>query len=331
MVEHGGYFVDEPSEELRKAARVVLNDCLKAGPQEVGLIITDEPKRKIGYVLFEIARMVSREAFLVEISPRLTHGSEPPGAVAALMKNVDYILAPTSKSLSHTEARREACKHGVRCATMPDIQEESMLRALNADYSRIADLSRKLASRLTRAKQARVKTAKGTDILIPLEGREGLADTGLVHNPGDFSNLPAGEAYIAPLEGGSTGIIVIDASMAGIGLLPPENTIRVDVLNGFAQKFYGCHQADMLREMLNEHGANGFNLAELGIGTNYKAQVCGSVLEDEKVYGTIHLAFGDNASMGGNVKVNVHLDGVILNPTLELDGQVIIEKGNYLI
>ncbi|MBN2543864.1 aminopeptidase [bacterium] len=317
--------------KLREAAQIAINTCMQAKENEVGLIITDEPLRNIGYLLFEEAAKVSREALLVEIKPRISHASEPPQQVAELMRKVDYILAPTSKSLSHTDARRNACKGGVRCATLPAITEDTMLRALNADYHKIAELSEKLARLLTDGTKARVTTKSGTDILLELGDRRGHPDTGLVHTPGGFSNLPAGEAYIAPVEGKSGGIFMVDGSMAGIGIIDRNAPIRVDVSNGRAVEISGCEGAQKLQQMLSEHGENAYNIAELGIGTNYKAEICGNTLEDEKVYGTVHIALGDNASMGGNVVVDLHLDGVILNPTLYIDDKLVIENGVYRV
>jgi leucyl aminopeptidase (aminopeptidase T) len=55
------------------------------------------------------------------------------------------------------------------------------------------------------------------------------------------------------------------------------------------------------------------------------------VLEDEKAIGTVHIAFGDNKSMGGTIRVASHLDGVIMEPTVSVDGETIMEKGKLLI
>ena len=57
----------------------------------------------------------------------------------------------------------------------------------------------------------------------------------------------------------------------------------------------------------------------------------GEVLEDEKILGTCHIAFGASAGIGGTVQVPVHLDCVVMKPTLELDGEVIVRDGELLI
>ena len=71
----------------------------------------------------------------------------------------------------------------------------------------------------------------------------------------------------------------------------------------------------------------GTNLAELGIGTNERATLTGNMLEDEKILGTVHVAFGASAGIGGTVSVPVHLDCLILEPTLEIGGTRVLERG----
>lgn len=315
---------------LKDAAMVGVKDCMAVKSGEKVLVITDEPLRKIGYVLWEAAREIGAEAVITEIISRKTHGEEPPEPIRELMKLVDVILIPTSKSLSHTDSRREASKKGVRIATLPGITEDMMVRTLRANYYGVARRSEKIAGILTRGSKVRITTTMGMDVTLDISGREGHADTGLNHKPGDFSNLPAGEGYIAPVEGESEGVIVIDGSMAGIGKLKDE-VIRAVIKDGFATEISGGKAAKKLLSLIEPFGKPAFNVAELGIGTNDRARVTGNVLEDEKIMGTVHIAFGDNKTMGGGVRVASHLDGVIMQPTVYVDGKLIMRDGVLVI
>ena len=317
-------------DQLKKAAEIALKDCMAVKKAESVLIITDEPARKIGRALWEGAKELGAEAIFTEIMTPRSNGEEPPEPIAELMKLVDVILIPTSKSLSHTDSRREASKAGVRIATLPGITEDMMTRTLNADYKEIAKKSDILAEIISKASNIRITSEKGTDINLAVEGRDGHSDTGLNHNPGDFSNLPAGEAYVAPMEGKSEGVIVFDGSMAGVGILKDE-VINVKVEEGYATEITGGKGAEKLYSIMEPFGKLAFNLAELGIGTHDKALITGEVLEDEKVIGTVHIAFGDNKSMGGIIRVASHLDGVIMEPTVIVDGETIMDKGKFLI
>jgi leucyl aminopeptidase (aminopeptidase T) len=292
-------------------------------------VITDEPCRTIGMALFETARNLGNETLLVEIVPRKINGEEPPRAVAELMKQMDVVLCPTSKSLTHTSARRAAKELGVRVATLPGINEEIFVRCMNADYGRIAELTNRLCALLDEASVIRVTGPSGTDITLPKKGRKALASHGLFRSRGEGGNLPTGEAYLAPLEGQSNGVVVADGSFAGIGKL--SEPIRIEVKDGFAIAISGGEQARELERMLAVYAPLSYNVAEFGIGTNERAIVSGAILEDEKILGTIHIAFGDNVSMGGTVDVRSHLDGIVLKPTVRFDDRLVMRDGVLVI
>lgn len=314
--------------ELQKAAIVALRDCMGLQPTETLLVITDEIKREIGLALHEEGKKLCKESILVEIKSREINGQEPPAAVAEMMKKVDVVVCPTAKSLTHTDARREAVKVGTRVGTMPGITVDTMVRCLNADYEKIISLTDYVIEKLHGVKSVRVVTAKGTDINMPIEGRNVLPSKGVLRKKGESGNLPSGEAYLAPWEDKSNGRVVIDGSMAGIGML--DEPIVIDVVNGYAETISGGAQAKQLEETFNKVGRDSRAVAEFGVGTNYKAILTGQILEDEKVYGTIHIAFGNNITMGGRISVSSHLDGLIKEPDVYFDDELVMSKGKIL-
>lgn len=316
--------------KLDKASVIAIRDCMGAQQNESILIITDTIKKKIGYNLYKNALHLGYESLYIEMKPGEMHGEEPPKQIASLMKMFDVVLCPTTKSLTHTNARREASAQGVRVATFPGITEEIMIRGLNADYKKIAALTIKLTEILDKTKMIKVTAPNGTDITMNVEGRKAIASKGLFHKKGESGNLPTGEAFLAPLEGKSNGVFVVDGSMAGIGVIKGK-PIVVEVKDGLAVNISGGAQAKKLNSILEKYGNDGRNIAEFGIGTNDKAKLSGLLLEDEKVMGTIHIALGDNKSMGGNVNVPIHLDGVVKKPTVYFDGKMIMKNGKLLI
>ena len=317
------------SPELMSASMIAVRDCLGTQPGEKVLVVTDAPLRSIALALRQSAQELGAEVLLVEMIPRSTNGEEPPAEVADLMKKMDVVLCPTSKSLTHTDSRRAASALGVRIATLPGVTEEVMIRCMNADYQRIAERTFRLCALLEKASTVRVTAPAGTDIVMPIQGRAAHASSGLFREKGLWGNLPTGEAYLAPLEGQSNGVVVVDGSMAGVGMT--QEPIRIEVRDGYAAEITGGAEAARLRELLEPHGPDGRNVAEFGIGTNDKAILTGLILEDEKVMGTIHIAFGDNKSMGGNVRVASHLDGLIKHPTVWLDDRMILRDGRLLL
>lgn len=316
--------------KLDRACVIAIKECMGAKKYESVLIVTDEFKNKIGYALFENAKKLGHESIYLEFKSREMHGQEPPKQVAQMMKLFDVVLCPTEKSLTHTNARREASALGARIATFPGITEEIMIRGLNADYKKIAALTIKLQEIMNDVNIVRVTAPNGTDITLDISGRKALPSKGLFHKKGESGNLPTGEAYIAPVEGKSNGVFVVDGSMSGVGVIDKE-AITIQVENGFATKITGGLQAKKLATLLNKYGMFARNIAEFGIGTNDKAKLSGVILEDEKVMGTIHIALGDNKSMGGNVDVPIHLDGIVKKPTVYFDGNMIMKSGKLLI
>lgn len=315
--------------DLQKSARIAVKDCMGLSSGETLLVVTDAPLRDIGYAFWEAGVELGAESMLLEMVPRDGHGQEPPGPVAEMMKRVDAVLCPTSKSLTHTKARREACEAGARIGTLPGITVEVMSRTLSADYHAIAERTEKVCQAIAGHKRAHLTAPNGTDITMSIEGRRCIPSTGLILKPGDFGNLPSGEAYLAPLEGTANGVFVVDGSFAGIGVV--QQPLKLEVVDGFVTDISGGAEAEHLKRLLEPHGRDAYNIAELGVGTNDAAQISGILLEDEKVAGTVHIAVGSNASMGGTVTVPVHLDGVIKNPTLIIDNQKIMQDGKLLI
>lgn len=317
------------SPELHSASLIAVRDCMGVKPGEKVLVITDEPLRTIGYALWKAAKELGNEVLLIEILPRASNGAEPPPEVAELMKMVDVVLCPTSKSLTHTDSRRAASAKGVRVGTLPGVTEEIMIRCMNADYNKIAQRTFALCKLLEKASTVRVTAPAGTDITMPIQGRTAHSSSGLFREKGQWGNLPTGEAYLAPVEGQSEGVVVVDGSMAMVGMV--KTPIRIQVKKGYAEDISGGEEAQQLIALLVPHGKDARTVAEFGIGTNDKAVLTGNILEDEKVMGTIHIAFGDNKSMGGSVRVASHLDGLITHPTVWLDETMIINNGKVLV
>ncbi len=315
---------------LQQAARTALTTCLALKKNETLLIVTDDNKQTIGQALYEAGKSLSARALLVTMPPADVNGQEPPAPVAALMARYDVVVCPTTKSLTHTEARRTACKKGARVATMPGINEDIMIRTLDADYRQIASRTEAVSELLNKARLARITSEAGTDLLLPIENIRAISSTGLIPEPGQGGNLPSGESYLMPVEGKSQGRLVVDASIAGIGRIT-GGPVEIIIEQGYATEFKGGTQADQLFKTLSPFGQAGMNVAELGIGTNHAAKITGQILEDEKVLGTIHIAFGNNIGMGGSCDVGVHIDCVITKPTVYLDEQKIMDQGRLLV
>jgi leucyl aminopeptidase (aminopeptidase T) len=309
-------------EQLIAISKSVLQKCLGLRENESFLVVTDDVKRDLGESLYEAGKLLGAEAMLVVMKERKKSGEEPPASVAAAMVQSDVVVCITEHSLTHTQARKNAAASGTRLATMPGITEDMFLEgAISADYSKVKDLTESVTELLSKGKMVRIEKA-GYTLHFSITDRFGIPSTGIYLNAGESGNLPSGEAYIAPVEGTANGQILIDGSIAGIGRL--HSPVLLTIEKGRIVKAEG-DAADKLLEILGD--GDGRFLGEFGIGTNDKARITGVVLEDEKVYGTIHVAFGSNNTFGGTVSAGVHIDGVVKKPDVFIDNQMIMENG----
>ena len=312
--------------DLAPAVGTVITRCLAVKPGEETLVIADRGTRVIGEALRDAAAAAGADAVLTIMDPREVDGNEPPRTVAGALAACDVFIAPTTRSLSHTVARKRASEAGARGATMPGVTEHMLARVMAVDFDTMAARSNAVAELLTEATTAHLSCPRGTDFTLDLSGRRGIADDGALTEPGAFGNLPCGEGFIAPLNG--EGRIVVAATLASIGL--PREPVTLSVQAGRLVAAEGGPGARFM-ELLQAAGELGTNLAELGIGANDRAQLTGNVLEDEKILGTVHVAFGASAGIGGTVSVPVHLDVVVLEPTLDVGERRVLEQGRYVL
>ena len=242
---------------------------------------------------------------------------------------VDCVIALSNYSTSHTRFRdflTRICR--CRYASMPLFDVSMLEGAMDIDWKALAKRTEKIAKEVNNAEFVEVKTLNGSFISFSKKGRKADSDTGILKKPGSFGNLPAGEVYVAPLEGTAQGRLIIEWAPTRHLMSP----VILIVKNGVVVNVEGEDAyVDYLREKLDERKENS-NIAEFGIGTNNHATRLDNILESEKILGTIHIALGDNSSFGGKVKTPFHQDFVFLKPTVTLihrDGSknIILKSG----
>ena len=242
---------------------------------------------------------------------------------------VGAVIALSNYSTSHTKFRdllTRIC--GCRYASMPLFDVSMLEGSMHVDWKALEKRTKSLASVVNKADRVEIKTPNGTHLNLSKTGRKALSDTGILTRKGAFGNLPAGEVFFAPVEGMAEGRLVLDWAPTR----ELKSPVTILVKKGEAADVSGEEPfAESLRTKIGEHIGNR-NIAELGIGTNPRAERPDNILESEKIIGTIHIALGDNSSFGGKVKTPFHQDFVFFKPTVTLfqaNGEkvVILEKG----
>ncbi len=238
----------------------------------------------------------------------------------------------------------------------PNITVDQFIKTVPVDYPRMRRECAAVARVLDAGISVRITSSAGTDLVIGIAGRESFVDDGDFSTPGRGGNLPAGEAFISPVVGTSEGMIVFDGSISlhnGVQVI--EEPIRAKVEDGYVVSIEGGEEAKSLDHSLTEgenlarrfrregrlnpdqgelYARNARNIGELGIGLNPAAEIVGSMLIDEKVYRTCHLAIGHNYDE--DAPALIHLDGLVTEPTVTVTGPqgevtTVLEKGELVL
>jgi leucyl aminopeptidase (aminopeptidase T) len=311
-------------DDLQRAVQTVVERCLGVGAGDTVLVVADPGNAALGDALMQAARAAGGDPALMILPPNPARGTEPPPTVAAAFAAADVFIAPCLPSLSHTSARKRASEGGARGATMPGVNADLLARLMSVDFDAMSTRCRAVAQLLCDADDAHMTCPRGTDMRFDLTGRPAIADDGDLTARGAFGNLPCGEGFASPA-GGSGTIAAMSIHQHLV-----DEPVLLTVRDGRLESATGESGAAFLAH-LDVHGPLGRNLAELGVGTNDRATLTGNTLEDEKILGTAHIAFGASAGIGGTVTVPVHEDVVVLEPSLWIGTTQVLDAGRYLL
>jgi leucyl aminopeptidase (aminopeptidase T) len=246
------------------------------------------------------------------------------------MAAADVVLCAASTSLYHTTAKAAAQRAGARGVfNAPYRTDAWRAGAMTADFFEIRRRAEALAALWRRTREVRITSPAGTDLRATVTGREPMAWlTGICRNAGEVSALPGGEVSLPPVEGTSEGIVVWERVASDLGAL--EGPVRITVKAGRAMAIEGGPSALRLRAIVDSV-VDADNIGEIGIGLNPAARIGDEITEAKKAFGTVHIALGDSANeYGGLVECDVHLDGLVMDPTIEFDGVAVVIAGRHV-
>ncbi len=318
---------------MARGAQTLVDVCTAIKPHEKVLIVADMTKVSIARAIATAAHERRAEVVVSIMEPRRRAGEEPPAHVAAAMQVSDVVFTPVSFSVTHTHAVKNAVDKGARIIVMTDFTEEMMIRGgIEADFRALKPICQNVAQAFSEGEKVHVTTPSGTDLWLDATKRRGNSLYCIVE-PGQFSTVPTVEANFSPVEDSSEGVIVCDASIPYLGIGIIREPLVVTVKKGYITDISGGkEQGDRLRRDLeNQNHPDVYNIAELGVGLNPMCRMCGIMLEDEGVQGTAHIGIGTSITLGGTRKAPIHYDLLMWNPTVTVDGRVIIDGTNVLI
>jgi leucyl aminopeptidase (aminopeptidase T) len=316
---------------VAEIAKRVVTDYLGVQPGErFAIVVDDRTDVEIPTELARAARALAAEPVVVTIAPRAASGAEPPAPAAAAMAAADVVLCAASTSLYHTTAKASAQRAGVRGVfNAPYRADAWRAGAMTADFFAIRRRAERLADLWRVTREVRITSPAGTELRARVEGREPMAWlTGICRNAGEVSALPGGEVSMPPIEGTSEGTVVWERVASDLGAL--DAPVRITVRGGRSVAYEGGASADRLRAIV-ETTMDADNIGEIGIGLNPSARIADEITEAKKAFGTVHIALGDSANeYGGLVECAVHLDGLVMEPTIEFDGVAVVVDGRHV-
>lgn len=276
---------------------------------------------------------------------------DPPAAVCESMMKSDVNVLVASTGMLHSPANFRAMESGIPAICMDGGMTLEMFQsgAVTEDMKQVAVRKHYVAKDIfgPTAKECRVTSRYGTDftyrvddrVFIPPLPSDSFDPYKIIHFDRDENRkggnlyyylFPTGEFNVAPIEGSGNGKLVIDLTMHHLGRL--WTPIELTVKDGRVIQIDGGADARILRDYLQVYGDDNAYMcpAEASVGVNAKALVRGIQREDKNIMGTMHFGLGTNIDVGGSVKSKIHMDGVILEPTLYVDGVKRIDLGRFL-
>jgi leucyl aminopeptidase (aminopeptidase T) len=322
--------MDDIAYRLRDSLKEIMG--IQAGQK--ALIVHDEHAKGVSRLTKEALELEGVKVYTYKLPEDMRPLKDTPADLRDLMERLKPDLffnqlqgiaeeTPFRIALHHEESR-----FGAKVGHSPGVEMRMFEYPMTADFKEMKKKAGALKKRFMGVKSVRLTTGAGTDVSFSIEGR-GFADD-ITIMPGHMGNLPAGEMWCAPVEESMNGTIVVDGSIGDLGQVREPLTIRVK--DGFIVGLESRDKALVKRvQELISVDREASLAGEFGIGLNPKAMLTGNLLEDEKVGGTLHIAFGANEDMpGGRNKSRTHRDFLFKAPTIIADsGDIIMKEGEF--
>ncbi|MGI6004115.1 MAG: aminopeptidase [Christensenellales bacterium] len=312
------------------ACKVLLTTCSDCKKDENLLFVTDPFSYEVARMMWEAAADYPNKSMIV-MDERTMHGQDPNPMVAAAMAKADVIFGATKFSLFHTQARRDAVAGGARFVNMVDYRL-SMFESggLFADFEKEGEKCTYLADAMM-GDTITITTERGTHITSSIKGRKTVPQYGRSLKRGDSSSPPDIECAVCAVEGTASGVAYIDGSIPHpeLGLITDE--IKLVIKESKIVSITGGPQAETLSRIMRDFNDDKvYYIGELGVGLNSKCSLNGLMLEDEGCARTMHFGCGSNTGFFGTIECPIHLDLVFREPTIAVDGKIIVEKGEVV-
>lgn len=315
---------------MMRAGKVLVDTCAGVKKGEKVLIVTDPNRMHIAEVLMAVLYEREIDTTVCVIKENEMDGQEPSDAAAAAMMVADVLLVPTSKSIAHATAVKNAIRNGARMLAISALTDEEMIKGgIFADFDKERVVCDRFGDHFTNATTVRVTSKSGTDFTASLVGRKGNSMPCIARNPGEYTGVPNIEANVSPVEGTANGVLIIDGSIPNFGIGLIKTPIKLVVKDGSIVEISGGSEAVFLESLLKSvNSPAAYNIAQVAVGLNPECKnLKGIHMNDHGCYGRVHIGIGTSTFLGGEIKAPIHFDVFMECTTLEFDGKAVIQEG----
>ncbi|GAA0239153.1 aminopeptidase [Haladaptatus pallidirubidus] len=315
-----------------KGASIVVETCAAIEPGEDVLVVSDWQVANVAERVTAAAKERDANVSMILMDPRKYDGNEPEETVAAAMMEADVIITPVHRSITHSSAVARAKEQGARVISMVKFTSEQLIRGgLYADYRGMRPHCEEMARKFSQASEARITSPQGTDVTVGLEDRDGNAHPGIADEPGEFTALVHIESNIAPVEGTTDGTVIFDGAIPNLDIGVLETPVEMEIEDGAVTSVEGGREAERIANVWAEHDDPAvYNIAQLAVGMNPECpEFNGWFSNDHGRYGNVHFGIGTSSNLGGTTRAPVHFDAMMAEPTLELDGEIVLTDGEF--
>lgn len=321
--------------ELFQHQLIMSNLC----PGELCLVVTDTAFNPVyAQAAFGAAHLLGAQTYQITLPYT---GPLPDRSLGAAMREADLLVYSTTHKLHYAEEMRQGLAKGMRA--LMAVQPLQAMERLKGD-PKVARRSKLGAVRLAQANRIHITSQAGTDIVMERGNRPVGALYGFADEPGHLDFFGCSMVQTAPLEDSAEGVMVLNTGdqMFYLGRYVHE-PVTITICKGRISKIEGGVDAFMLRKTLESfHDENAWRVGHMAWGTDRRANWMAQALQFsepgasgadiESYYGNVQIEFGSNndVSFQGKINSEAHLGHCMLNCSLYLDDEIVIEKGEFV-
>ena len=319
---------------IDKGVSIILHDWLDVRKEELVHFITDETHLKEAEAVERWAYGADAVLKTTILNSQLVQKGDVIENMTDILSKENVIIGATDFSFITTNAVKTAVRNGARFLSLP-LSCSDGTSLLENDFIQMDPRqtyrdARKILSIMKGGKEVHVTTSKGTDLYFDISGRKAGYFNGEARRKGLIGSSSF-EVFVAPNEDKTRGVLYLDASFGYIGLV--ENPVRIIFENGklLSAESDGNDANKLLSYIESFNSANMYKAGELGIGLNRISRTRGvSYIEDESAFHTFHIGMGRNIGLGGQQEAAGHFDIITNDPTITVDGKVIMKNGDLV-